>query len=632
MSAEFTNPQTMKYLQKTQIVPIILIFFWDIALGTAQPLTESEATPSASVLEKTKILITEVSFKNAEADFVKFTVSSAPQSPLNLKGLTFQDDSDFKTLNTDFLVFPGQVVTLLYKQSTSDVVPTINTTRTGLTATTEQIVIKNEKGKIMDALCWASSNPTESELTDLNDLYEEQAWISNTAGSCIPSDEVETDGLIQRKSLTDTNSLSDWEIINATDEDTPTTTNPPPTSTPPPSPTPSPSTTSNTESNSSTTNSDEEASNDLEINELPADEMEEEDSETESDPITIASLPKSTTAKSTTKKSSSTSTKKASTKKSTSKKIYSNGDESLDIHINEVMPNPSEPDQQNEWVEIINTGETAINLGNWQLDDDEGGSKPYVIRDTTTLEPNIPLLISITESKISLANKQDKVRILNFNDEIIDEITYQDAGEDMSYARISIAEETYTSPTSQEITFFKNFIPAAIAKENILSKTTITSDQDSMSKSEGKPIEIEDTWMWVKEGTPGNENPSMQKIHGTITQEPQFTVPYSFKVQTQNKELTIYFDEETIKAPLAQSLFTQNSQIDLLLKPNENNDLWLVKYEIQNSSESTKDFNIIPWLTIGLILSSGGTFLYLQKKLPWQKKKAGSTQKITNSV
>lgn len=617
----------MKYLQKTQIVSTLLIFFWDIALGVAQPITESEATPSASVLEKTKILITEVSFKNAEADFVKFTVSSAPQSPLNLKGLTFQDDSDFKTLNTDFLVFPGQVVTLLYKQSTTDVVPTINTTRTGLTATTEQIVIKNEKGTVMDAVCWASSKPTESELTDITDLYTAQAWISNTAGSCLPSDEVETDGLIQRKSLTDTNSLSDWEIINPDDEETPSST------TPPPSPTPSPSTTSTTESSTLTTNSYDEESDDLEINELPLDESTEEDSETESDPITIASLPKSTT-KTSTKKSSTASTKKSTTKKakkSTSKKIYKNGDESTDIHINEIMANPSEPDQQNEWVEIINTGETAINLGNWQLDDDEGGSKPYVIPDTTILEPNTPLLISITESKISLANKQDKVRILNFNDEIIDEVTYQDAGEDMSYARISIAEDNYTPHVTQEIAFFKNFIPTAMAKENVTSKTT-TFDENAISESENQPTEIEDTWMWVKEGTPGNQNPSMQKINGTITEEPQFTVPYSFKIQTQNKELTIYFDEETIKAPLAESLFTKNSQIDLLLKPNENNDLWLVKYEILSSNQPPSDFNILPWLAVGFILSGGGTFLYLQKKLPWQKQKASPTQKITNSV
>lgn len=612
----------MKYLQKAHVISILLIFFGDIALGVAQPITESEATPSASVLEKTKILITEISFKNAQADFVKFTVSSAPQSPLNLKGLTFQDDSDFKTLNTDFLVYPGQVITLLFKQSAADAVPTINTTRTGLTATTEQIIIKNEKGTIMDAACWASSKPTESELTELSDLYTKQAWISNTPGSCIPSDEVETDAIIQRKSLIDTNSLSDWEIIGnqETVEETPPSTTPPPTPNPPPS----------TPSTAESTTPEEE--NNIEIEELPETEKE---NDIESEPITISTLPKSTTAKSPTKTVTSKTTKKSSTKKKSTKKTYQNGDESSDIHINEIMANPSEPDQQNEWIEIINAGTTPVNMGNWQLDDDEGGSKPYVIPDTITLEPNTPLLIPITESKISLANKQDTVRIMNYNEEIIDEVTYQDAGEDMSYARISIAEETRTPPDTQEITptspqtkaaLLSNIIEVAMAQEISASEQT-TADSDDNST-------IENTWMWVKEGTPGQQNPAMQKIHATISEEPRFDIPYSFKVKPlhQNKEITIYFDESIIKAPLAESLFTQNAEIDLLLKPDENGDLWMEKYEVLAINSPTPDFSIIPWLIIGFVLSGGGTFLYLQKKLPWQKNMASSSQKSTNSV
>jgi hypothetical protein len=518
----------------------------------------------------------------------------------------------------------------MFKQTGADVVPTINTTRTGLTGTTEQIVIKNEKGTVMDALCWFSSKPTESEITDINDLYEQEAWISNTAGSCIPSDEVETNGTVQRKSLTDTNSLSDWEIINPQDESNPQTTSPDTDTTS--SPSSNPANVEEEATNEASNSTTEDEASTLQIDELPTSD---EDAQDESEPVTISSLPK-TTKKTTAKKSSSTSTKKSTTKKTqkkSTKKTYLNGDESQDIHINEVMPNPSEPDQQNEWIELINTGDANVNLGNWQLDDDEGGSKPYIIPDTVILEPNTPLLIPITESKISLANKQDKVRILNFNDELIDEVTYQDAGEDMSFARITISEETSQSSSTQQISWLQNYIPQAMAQENTLSATETARETPVDSEDpQSTELQSKDTWMWVKNGTPGDQNPTMQKIQGTIIEEPQFTPPYSFKLQTPNHVLEIFFNEETIKAPLAASLFTKNTPIDLLLKPDENGDLWLEKYEVLGTNAPTNDFNIFPWLAIGLVMSGCGTFMYLQKKLPWQKNKATTTQKIVDSV
>jgi len=585
------NHKPMKTFQKFTVVCTLFVFFGAKTLATAQPVTESEATPSASALEKIKVLITEVSFKNSDADYVSFILSAAPHSPFNLKGLTFQDDSDFKTLNTDFYVYPGQTVTLLFKQTTADTVPTIATTRTGLTATTEQIIIKDDQNKILDAVCWANTKPTVSELSDMNDLYEQNAWNSNTAGSCIPSDEVETNGFIKRKSITDTNSLSDWDIVNEQTAEEPAE-----------------QTTASTSINTALQDTNPSNTSTSNVTLAEDSSTDEEASETFSDhsSITVTSLPESSTtttknkpvAKKTTKKTTAKKTKKSSAK---SKKVYQNGDLSSDIHINEFMPNPLASDQKNEWIEIINTGDVAVNLGNWQLDDDEGGSKPYVIPDSVNLEPQTPLLIPITDSKISLANKEDAVRVLNFDDEVIDEVSYQDAGDDMAYARISIEQNTNDSPTStQEI---ENDIPIAKAA---------TID--------------EDTWMWVKTGTPGEPNPSMQKIHGTILEEPQFTPPYSLKVKSGDDEITVYFDENVIKAPLAQSLFTKNASIDLLLEPDENGDLWIQKYEILESQESPTDFNIIPWLIIGFIVAAGGTFLFLQKRLPWQKKEVKPIQ------
>lgn len=48
------------------------------------------------------------------------------------------------------------------------------------------------------------------------------------------------------------------------------------------------------------------------------------------------------------------------------------GDADISVRINEVMYNPSGPEVDGEWIEILNSGETAVNVSGWVVTDQDG--------------------------------------------------------------------------------------------------------------------------------------------------------------------------------------------------------------------------------------------------------------------
>lgn len=106
------------------------------------------------------------------------------------------------------------------------------------------------------------------------------------------------------------------------------------------------------------------------------------------------------------------------------------------IFINEIMPNPEGKDSENEWIEIYNSTNQNIDLGNWFLDDAEYGSKPYLIPANTTIAPSGYLVIHILDSQIALNNSGDNVRLYTPDLNIAHEIVYsRSAKENISFMR-----------------------------------------------------------------------------------------------------------------------------------------------------------------------------------------------------
>ena len=104
-----------------------------------------------------------------------------------------------------------------------------------------------------------------------------------------------------------------------------------------------------------------------------------------------------------------------------------------DLIISEFLPNPQGSDE-GEWIELYNASDKEINLSGWQLDDAEGGSRPFVFDKDIKIMPQDFLVIGREQSKLTLNNTNDSVRLLTPLGEVWQEVVYEKIPEASSYA------------------------------------------------------------------------------------------------------------------------------------------------------------------------------------------------------
>ncbi len=156
---------------------------------------------------------------------------------------------------------------------------------------------------------------------------------------------------------------------------------------------------------------------------------------------------------------------------------------SSSILLNEILPSPgSQTDwnhdgranEDDEWIELFNAGNSLVDLGGWQLDDvQNGGSAPFTIPAGTTIAAQNFLVFwhsSPTQpsTKLILNNTGDTVNLIAPDGIVKDQITYPPLASDLAYARNPTinAWTTTTSPTPGQT----NLITAAVSTSSL--KTT----------------------------------------------------------------------------------------------------------------------------------------------------------------
>lgn len=109
-------------------------------------------------------------------------------------------------------------------------------------------------------------------------------------------------------------------------------------------------------------------------------------------------------------------------------------DYSNDIIINEIYPKPS-TSSNDEFIELYNKSNTAVDLKGWQLDDQSpGGSAPYIITDNQIIPPNGYLSFTKAVTHISLNDSGDSARLLQPNGSVSSQVAYDSAMAGQSYA------------------------------------------------------------------------------------------------------------------------------------------------------------------------------------------------------
>ncbi len=105
------------------------------------------------------------------------------------------------------------------------------------------------------------------------------------------------------------------------------------------------------------------------------------------------------------------------------------------VVINEALPNPVGRDSDGEYIEIKNIGKDEIDIFGWSIDDEDGGSNPYVFNNHINLSPGLILLLPRNETNIALNNEGDRIKLLDNLGDIVFETEYNFAPEGQSWAR-----------------------------------------------------------------------------------------------------------------------------------------------------------------------------------------------------
>ncbi|PIR52397.1 hypothetical protein COU77_00600, partial [Candidatus Peregrinibacteria bacterium CG10_big_fil_rev_8_21_14_0_10_49_16] len=105
---------------------------------------------------------------------------------------------------------------------------------------------------------------------------------------------------------------------------------------------------------------------------------------------------------------------------------------SQDIKIIRYIPNPGGKDSGNESITLKNTGSDIADLCGWQLDDAEGGSKPFPL-DGVSIEAGREKSLLSDQTKIALNNTGDEVRLFDSYANLVHQEAFGKAAEGIEY-------------------------------------------------------------------------------------------------------------------------------------------------------------------------------------------------------
>jgi len=192
--------------------------------------------------------------------------------------------------------------------------------------------------------------------------------------------------------------------------------------------------------------------------------------------------------------------------------------------------------EKKEWIELYNNSSTTLDLFGFSLDDEAGGSKPYILPASTTIQAFGYLIVDRAKSKISLNNNQDEVRLFDPLQEIMQVVAYAKAMDDESYNYNNLEDEWFWS---------KNISPNAV---NILNDSKIevaTLEETATSTTEKSylPSEISILDKGVKVKLKGVITADLNSVNAraiyisTVDENKKVSLEDGIQVYSTNKNL-----------------------------------------------------------------------------------------------
>ena len=164
-----------------------------------------------------------------------------------------------------------------------------------------------------------------------------------------------------------------------------------------------------------------------------------------------------------------------------------------ELIISEFIPNPVGSDDY-EWIELQNRADQKIDLLGWYLDDQEGGSRPYVFATSTVILSGDFLVVSRELSGLTLNNSEDSIRLLTPLQEVWQEVAYNKIPEGQTMAWDDLNNEWFisTEPTpgvfnyaaiSTQMIFSPSQLDDLDIKQNIILQGLAIHEASSSTRS-----------------------------------------------------------------------------------------------------------------------------------------------------
>ncbi len=160
--------------------------------------------------------------------------------------------------------------------------------------------------------------------------------------------------------------------------------------------------------------------------------------------VPATKTPKPTATKKPTVTPRATAKPKASKPKATTQPTLVANAKYPQLQINEVVPAPraidwnadGESNSNDEWIELYNPNSYQVDLTGWQLDDQaDAGSRPWRLPAGMSIAANGYLVIFASQSKLSLTNSGEELRLLQPNAVVADLVSYAKLDYDHSWGR-----------------------------------------------------------------------------------------------------------------------------------------------------------------------------------------------------
>lgn len=186
------------------------------------------------------LLVNEVAFNNGGGgipqDWIELhcAYDGAGGAGADIAGYALKDDGVFLTFARGTVLRSGEYLLVRLGTDATDLamgvedgVKTVRSTKAGLTATDEQVVLLDPEGRIVDALAWARHTRPEgqtmaaSELADLAALIAAGEWKDSPPSGADATDAVDSNRVLTGNSLardrfsTDRNDPDDWILSSA---------------------------------------------------------------------------------------------------------------------------------------------------------------------------------------------------------------------------------------------------------------------------------------------------------------------------------------------------------------------------------------------------------------------------------